>query len=296
MLESLTQEQEALLDVVAEETIRAVLHAPPTEPDPAVVRRWLEVVYRLYDLPVPSRVEIVASPEAAFALERELVGETSRELDWCGAADAGWVSFYDYFARVGVLTTADPELSDVLALRDFQRGAWDTVLLDECAIVIQRPVVRTDDAGNLHCADGPAVRWLDGTGDYAWHGVWVPERVILDPRSYTREEYLAITDTEERRALGEAAGWDHVVSLLGATTLDTWIDPTTGLSYELIGTDSERWLRKQSPALQDGRQPYYVEPVHEDLCTARAARKWQATTWDPADCERDPTLTYRTET
>lgn len=295
-IETLTPEQEALMDIVAQEAIDAVLFAPAVPPDMDAVKAWLRVAYGLYDLPVPERIEVANSPEAAFALEKELTGSTQRQLDWCGAADAGWVSFGDYFGRIGVLTDADPEYVQMLALKAFQRTAWDTLLLDECAIVVSRPTVKCDDAGNLHCANGPCITWQDGKCDYAWHGVWVPQRVITDPKSYTREEYLEITDTEVRRALGESAGWGHVVELLGAKSLNEWTDPNTGLAYELIGTDSERWLRKQSPALQSGEQPFYVEPVHEDLRTAQAARKWQATTLTPQECEADPVLTYRIET
>jgi hypothetical protein len=57
-----------------------------------------------------------------------------------------------------------------------------------------------------------------------------------------------------------------------------------------------RWLRKTSPALQDGSSPSYVEPVHEDCRTARGARKWQACTWTPDVCELDPSLQYGLET
>ena len=155
--------------------------------------------------------------------------------------------------------------------------------------------MRTDAAGDLHCSDGPAVTWRDGHPEYSWHGVWVDERVIMEPRSFSREEYLAISDTEQRRALGEAAGWDHIVELLGATRVDTWADQRTGLEYALFASGGDKWLRKQSPVLLTGAAPVYFEPVHEELMTARAARKWQATTLTPAACEADPELSYGCE-
>lgn len=294
-LESLTPEQEALCEIVFRE-YDGILDSLPRKVDRDAIDAWLKIVYGLYDKPVPARVEIVDSPFAAFRLEKELTGSSDGSLDWCGVSDSGWVSFYDYFHRIGVID--DAEAAEVLALREFQRSAWDTILLDECAIVVVLPVaIRRDEQGNLHSASGPCIEWRDGEKDFSWHGVWVPERMIVNPKSYTRAEYEAITSTEERRALGESAGWDYIVAMLGATSVDEWKDPETSLEYGLWRSGAQQWIRKQSPVLQSGAQPFYFEPVHEDLRTARAARKWQACrSLSPAECERDPSLSYRTET
>jgi hypothetical protein len=258
------------------------------------IRKWLDIAYSVHDLKCPGRIELANSPEHAFSLEKELTGYTSRCLDACGIADSGWVGFYDFFHRIGVLS--NEEASDVLALREFQRSAWDTILLDECAIVVLGPkLLKRDANGNLHNSTGPCIEWQDGQKAYAWHGVWIPDRIIVDPKSYTGNEYLALS-TEVRRALGEKAGWDHVSQLLGAKPIDTWTDPITGLTYELLASDNGKWLKKQSPVLKTGQQPYYIEPVHEDLQTAQAARKWQATDLTPGQCETDPKLTYDVET
>lgn len=293
-LNELNREQEALAEEVAEEYIRDLLE--PALPDGHTITRWLDVVYALYERERPKRIEIVESPRAALALASSLTGSVQAYTDDCGIGDGGWLAFYDFFRRIEVLSAE--EAADVIALRDFSRVAWDTVLLDECAIVIQRPVaLRVDDDGNLHCSSGPCIAWADGERDFAWHGTWVAERMVVDPRSYTREEYLAITNTEQRRALSESGGWAWVADLLGATSVDSWTDPATQLRYELLGCpNGDKLLAKQSPLLQDGSQPRYLELVHEDLVTARAARKWQATRLSVAECERDSTLIYGIET
>jgi hypothetical protein len=165
-------------------------------------------------------------------------------------------------------------------------------------IVSDRPtVVARDDQNRPHSGTGPFIAWRDGWQLFAWHGQRVPARAILAPRSYTREEYLAIRNTDVRRAIGEIAGWGWVAELLGASSLDKWTDPKTALDYELLGCgDGSKLLRKRSPGLKDGgAQPLYLEPVHEELKTAQAARKWQATNWTPAQCEQDPALSYGVE-
>lgn len=295
-LEDLTPEQDQLTEIVFRE-YDGVLDSLPRKPNMDAIRNWLAVVYSLYDVPLPDRVEVVDSPFAAFKLEAQLTGKSDNYLDWCGVSEAWWVAELDYYGRIGVAD--EEEISQTIAFREFQRSAWDTVLLDECAIVIALPKsVKRDEAGNLHCQTGPCIEWGDGEKDFSWHGVWVPERVITSPRSYTREEYTAVTQTEVRRAIGEAAGWDHVVSILGAKSTNQWTDPTTGLAYELFATEGsrEKWIRKQSPVLQTEAQPFYFDPVHEDLKTAQAARKWQAVELTPEQCERDPVLTYGVET
>lgn len=293
LLENLTPKQAALCEAIAEEYIADI--AKPTPPDPVAIERWLDIVYGLYEMKRPARIEIAKSPHAALILATELTGEKQTYMDYCGIVDGGWLAFYDYFKRIEILS--QDESADLLALRDFSRVAWDTVLLDECAIIIQRPIaLHLDDAGNMHCATGPCIEWADGEKDYAWHGTWVTERIVCSPRSHTKEEYLAITNTEQRRALSESGGWSWVAELLGAKSVDKWTDKKTRLKYDLLRCDDgQQLLSKQSPKLKDGSQPKYLEPVHEDLKTAQASRKWQATTLSAADCEKDPVLSYGTE-
>jgi hypothetical protein len=40
----------------------------------------------------------------------------------------------------------------------------------------------------LHSATGKCIEYHDGWGFYAWHGVHVPERVILAPEALTRDD------------------------------------------------------------------------------------------------------------
>lgn len=295
ILESLTPAQERLIDKVAAEYISDI--SVVRKPDKKIINRWLKVAYGLLDAKVPKRVEICASPFAALKLANELdpAGKHTA-TDYTGFGDGGWLSFYDYFHRIGVLK--DDEVVDVLALIEFRKVAWDTILFDECAIVVARPVaIRIDDEGQLHAAGAPSIEWGDGEKDFSWHGAWVAERIAMDPRSFTVDEYRAISNTEERRALAESGGWAWLADLLDAKIIDSWRDDSTALSYELMScSDGTKLLRKQSPALKTGKQPTYIEPVHESLTTARAARKWQACpSLAPAQCEESPDLSYRTE-
>ena len=291
-----TKEQLALADKTINAYIEQVtVHRDLTSAKAQkAIKKWLNLVYSFYDLAAPE-IEIAASPYAACKLASTLTGSKQTKSDYCGLSEAGWVASYDFFHQIGELT--DAEFKDCALFRDFLLLTWDTILLDKLAIVIARPVaLRTDAEGNLHASGQPCIEWADGEKDYAWHGTWITERMACAPHSFSKAEYLDIKNTEERRALSEIAGWDFVLRLLDGKVKDTWVDPATQLRYRLLNCDKDLLLlEKQSPILADGSQPTYLEPVHEDLKTAQAARKWQATNLTAQQCEADPQLLYGTE-
>jgi hypothetical protein len=159
-----------------------------------------------------------------------------------------------------------------------------------------------DERGRLHSSDGPALRCRDGYEIYVWHGVRVDKRVITEPESFTREELNAERNSEIHRCLAEKLGWEKYLALRDLVTIDEWQDPKTGLDYQLLdtatrlGDEQPRFLRMRSPALHDGSQPHFVEPVHPELKTAQAARRWQIPVSSVADAKQirhgDVVLTY----
>jgi hypothetical protein len=55
-----------------------------------------------------------------------------------------------------------------------------------------------DGRGRLHCADGPARAWADGTAVWYWHGTRVP-RSLIEGDGWTVDQIHAETNTEIRR-------------------------------------------------------------------------------------------------
>jgi hypothetical protein len=247
----------------------------------------------------------------------QLTPRNGSSISVVGGQSESWLSAFE---RLEVVT--GEKQKEVEGMIQVSKAAGQLLLLKDVAVVADRPsILREDDSGRLHAEEGPAIGWLDGTGDYYWHGVRVPARVILQPETYAREEILSAQNTERVRALGERLGWGRFLEIVGAETIDTWIDPATGLSYELLelprlhaqrddaAVGTPRLLRKQSPVLRDGTQPTYVERVHATLTSAQAARKAQyliglldagasASDIDKViqHCNVNPALTYREET
>lgn len=245
-------------------------------------------LYHAIDVPIPEgglRVHLATGPLDAgrIAAGIEPTTEDHPSTDGVGLGyDLGWVGAYALYLdlTMGDSTVLDPEDLATKGLNAYRAicfaGVWDSTLGEEDVVVVPRPsVVHRDEDGELHHESEPAISW--GTeGCYAWHGIIVPQRYWRTPEAVSPEEWRG-TNTEVRRAAIEHWGWDAYLRHLGAEVVDEWKDPITGLHYELHDPrDGEyRLLRKQSPPLHDGSQPWYVEPVPVDCQTARGARRWQ---------------------
>lgn len=293
----LTPEHDVVLDQVTAEYLALLQRGDEMDMDK--VRPMLELIYSYYDKPVPE-IEIIDGLEAALLRAREL-GIVNPYFDWCGAGDAGWLAHYEALTRFGL--QSDEEAGDLRKMQAFLHGGvYDTILLDERALLVRFPKeVHTNERGDLHSATGPAIAWRDGQAEYAWNGVFVTKELIEAPEAFTKEKVLGLA-TEQRRAFCEHFGWGRTLALLECKLVDTWADPATALKYELYEGPDEKIINKQSPPLQDGSQPWYPEPVHRELKTAQAARKWQAMMrrgQDPLSvaraCNKNPALTYGVE-
>ena len=108
----------------------------------------------------------------------------------------------------------------------------------EQAWLVCKPIrLEFDEQGRLHSASGKCLQFRDGWGGYAWHGVLVPEKLIMHPEEVTREDWLQEHDLEVRRVIQERLGNDRFVELVGGRCIDTG---TRGNLIEVdLGSDSE---------------------------------------------------------
>src|SRR5262249_40177053 len=107
--------------------------------------------------------------------------------------------------------------------------------------VVRRPrLLSRDEQGHLHSATGKCLEYRDGWGFYAWHGVRVPERIILAPERLSREDFLNEGNVEVRRVIQERMG-KRFVSELEGIVLDS---SPRGMLYEVaLPDDPERVAR-----------------------------------------------------
>jgi hypothetical protein len=86
----------------------------------------------------------------------------------------------------------------------FEAGAWIIWIGAGMLYVAEIPrQVLADDQGWLHSADGPAFVWLDDIYAFYWHGICVPEYVIMRPAEISAARIEAETDADLRRVMIE---------------------------------------------------------------------------------------------
>lgn len=262
---------EAAIDALCDRYYTAVMSAVrasvgrPLAADDPVVAAGLAAIGRACGAAVClDNITVASSPDHAL----QLTGESYTDGSGLGCLNS---SAFDLAGSEVLGEAPDP---DTTAIYAFQLRVYDTLLSERETILIPYPHTLHFDADDMpHCATGPAVAW-PGQDMYYWHGQQIDRDVIEAPESLTAN-YLRDLPAEKRRASYEALGYERVIKVLGAKSIDE--ATLGGLHYELWSTDAESWLRMQSPPLQDGSQPYYVEPVHERCLSCAEALGWRAT-------------------
>lgn len=130
-----------------------------------------------------------------------LAGRLALECSY-GHLDADWLSYFDFFATLGFAGT-EP-LAGMKKLAESCGWWWP---YENICFLSGRPVeLHRDNRGRLHNETGMAIRYSDGWGFYAWHGILVPEYVILLPEPIDLEMIHAEPNVEVRRVLIERFG------------------------------------------------------------------------------------------
>jgi hypothetical protein len=182
-----------------------------------------------------------------------------------------------YLGSPGALETGHP----LAHFNQMVSGYW---FGGKVALVVRKPRFLTlDDAGRLHSATGQCVEYRDGWGFFAWHGVPVPERVVLEPAALTRQDFLGERNAEARRIIQERMGAERFVRELAATYID---GGPRGVLYEVaLPNDPERVARYLQVADPSTGREYYLR-VPPTVQTAEEAAAWTfnltATEYQPA--------------
>ncbi len=177
--------------------------------------------------------------------------------------DAAELALYHFFDRY-----LFPNDAHALAhFTDLVSGYW---LIRNGAFIVHRPkLLARDEAGRLHSETGKCVEYRDGWGFYAWHGVPVPEKVILAPGQLTREDFLNEPDLEVRRIIWERMGNRFV------SELDDVIESgPRGVLYEVVlPSGPERRARYVQVQDASTARQYFLR-VPPTIQTAAEAVAW----------------------
>ncbi|MCI2429577.1 hypothetical protein LM604_02830 [Candidatus Acetothermia bacterium] len=155
-------------------------------------------------------------------IEGELGRENIRgfDIDWAAASYTVW----EYMLAVR------PPLNPWRPLiKAFAAGAF-LFWIEQDVHVLLRPQIHLDDHGVLHCEDGPAIYWPDGTSLWFYKGIRVTEQIIMRPQTLTAKQILRQKNIEVRRAMIERYGIEPLLREVHAEKLD---ESAQGTLYRL---------------------------------------------------------------
>jgi hypothetical protein len=135
-----------------------------------------------------------------------------------GQHEAGWLSFYDYFAQICGLSDQTQKLCGIFQVA--KNAGWWLPHKNICWISERHNELHRDDDGRLHCTEGPALSYPDGWSIYAVGGVRVDEQVIMRPETQTLDQIRSESNAEIKRIRIERYGWKKYLEATGAKVLD----------------------------------------------------------------------------
>lgn len=269
MIESLTPAQEAQLSVYRDKWLAIGLSTDRVDPDAATAA--VNLMYKCGGAKPPSEIRFVDGPLAAIKVLKEYgVSDSNAVLNNSvyGCQEAHWLGFYDYFEDVCGIDLGDK----IDGLKEVARTCGWVTTYEHLAVVQDRPLlVKFDDEKRLHCEDGPAIKYADGTEVYAWHGVRVPGEWFNNRDSLTPQKALTWENVEQRRAACEILGWVNILAELKSKVIDEDDDPQIGTLLEVNIPDigKERFLK-----VKCGTGRTFALPVPPTMKTALEANAW----------------------
>jgi len=196
------------------------------------------------------------------------VGASVRASVWemtFGSHDAGFLGLCEYYRDV----LAIPGASKASALiRLGKCCGWWAAYQNVAIFQDRHETLHRDNLGRLHAEDGPAVKYRDGWGVWAIHGVRVDEQVVVRPETQTIEQIKQEKNEEVRI---ERFGWARYLDECGAKVVDRRrndIDTQRETLYQM--DDGSKRLRVRDPST--GRE--YALGVPRDVDTCEAAQRW----------------------
>lgn len=236
--------------------------------------RHFDAINRLADIPWSSGCD-----SALFSRWREL-----------GATEYWETSILDGLLLCELLNAKNNEFTRLYDL--MQEMPLFMTFKHSVLICLDRPVLKRNADGELHCEDGPAVKWPDGAAQYYIDGHELGalgHRIINAPEQLTLADINSESNEEVKRVAINRYGWTRYLEEIDARVLDrreNWVDNTIEALVQ-INTQTERldWhgriisnsimQHKMILACRStGRQYFLAVPEHIHTC--EAAQAWMA--------------------
>ncbi|HEY9759692.1 MAG TPA: hypothetical protein V6C97_31320 [Oculatellaceae cyanobacterium] len=196
-----------------------------------------------------------------------------RNNEFLGLLDFLWFPVID-FAHTRARQSWDAGCERLFAnLKLLLQSALGFEFFEHCCFVFLKPTSSSfDDSWRLHSQSSAALEFCDGTMFYYWHGVEVPEQVVLRPHKIKLKDIFAEPNAEVRRVLVERYGYDNFCMVARKIQEDEY----GALFYKDMPGD-EPWVVvkvQNSTAEPDGSFKKYFLRVPPDTLTAKQGIAW----------------------
>ena len=154
-----------------------------------------------------------------------------------------------------------------------QSAGWWWPFAETCVITDRPSRMEFDGQRLLHSEAGPSISFRDGWELYAWHGVQVPPKVVLNPELLTIGEIEGMTNVEVRRVAIERFGTERFLRESHATRIHA--DEYGELYITRSGDEKIAMVKVvNATAEADGSFKNYFLRVPPHVTTAREAVAW----------------------
>ena len=282
MLEKLTKKQEKLMLEVRDEYLNKFFSLPRTNKEKA--KELIEYVYELSGFKKPN-VVFVDSPMACqiagnilnqvWNQVRDQVNYQVNYQVWnqvfdfgfyLDCSDFGWVSFYDFFSRIGMLN--NEKFNRYKEIKD--TNIFSTIQFDGLCIVSDMPTKILREGNKLHNTEGYAIEFADGYGQHYLWGIHIEPELFNKIPTMSAKEVLTIKNIEQRMVIFRLLGAEKIFNELGAKLIDKSERGNELYAINGITSKIEKMLRYSCPST--GR--VYTKFVEPRFNKADEAQAW----------------------
>jgi hypothetical protein len=232
-----------------------------------------ETIRRIYAREGIKEIPVIYWADGLQAALTELKnsGVTSTSTGLWGAMDLPYYSQFDFAAKhidPNIFSKKDQEeLDDMMKMTQ----VWFWWPFTDCLVMDTPSTLLFDEAGELHCENGPAIEFRNGEQLFYIHGHLVNKKVVMEKETITIEDISAEGNDEVRRIMIDAYGPEKYAKELGSTVIDS--DVSCGQPRFLVKVkDGSLWLLgTDGGTLVDGKPRVYWMPSYSGVATCAEA-------------------------
>ena len=222
---------------------------------------------------VESRVGSQVGSQVWSQVGSQVRSQKLKWFDWSyygRVDDYGWVGFYDYFRRIGILKNKNFDIFSEI----FQYDIFSMVQLDGLCVICRLPeYVERDTETRMSSTTKSAIKWKDGYELYYINGVNFDKELwqkVID-KKLPAKKILQLQNIEQRYIALKLYGAENLLKELKAKQIDR--SERGNELYELKNLVPNRSL-KLLKYLCPSTKRQYVKFVPDEMTKADEAQAW----------------------